>query len=53
MPKIMDSVLIKEIVKNLSISIKNSIQKHYDWKQFDFNFSPIDQYEDISDFIMR
>ena len=29
---------------------KNSIQKHYDWKQFDFQFSQENQYEDISEF---
>ena len=29
---------------------KQSINKHYDWKQFNFKFSPTSQYKDISDF---
>ena len=29
---------------------KKSIDNHYDWKRFNFKFSPTNQYKDISDF---
>ena len=35
---------------NLIDFFKNSIKKHPDWKEFNFNFSPTREYQDISEF---
>ena len=40
----------KENCHKLVDFYKNSIQKHYDWKQFNFKFSRTENYKDISDF---
>ena len=39
-----------EDCRNLIDFFKISIEKHNDWKQFNFRFSPTNSYQDISDF---
>lgn len=40
----------KDFMRKLIDWFKTAINKHDDWKNFDFNFSPTDTYEDLSGF---
>lgn len=40
----------EEFMRKLIDWFKTAINKHDDWKNFDFNFSPTDTYEDLSGF---